>query len=81
MFSFTMSRLVVQSLRTTSTSLPKFNTVPMITSFHTSTSVGGFEEFYDQSEKNEMLVTGRGWTAADLRRKVRTLMVSASLSL
>ena len=40
-------------------------------SFHTSNIARGFEEFYDQSEKNELLITGRAWTAADLRRKVR----------
>ena len=29
----------------------------------------GFEEFFDQKEEGDEVITGRSWTAADLRRK------------
>ena len=38
--------------------------------FHKSCIVQGFEEFSDVKKVNETFVTGRAWTAADLRRKV-----------
>lgn len=38
-------------------------------SFHSSVSVKGFEEFFDQKEEGDEVITGRSWTAADLRRK------------
>ena len=44
--------------------------------FHCSRPAFGIEEFFDSTNaKEEWVVTGRSWTAADLRRKV-----SASVS-
>lgn len=37
--------------------------------FHATRYVQGFEEFYETKKANEPTVTGRAWTAADLRRK------------
>jgi large subunit ribosomal protein L47 len=44
---------------------------PASASFHaTSRAFMGFDEFFDQKEKaGDEIVTGRAWTAADLRRK------------
>ena len=40
-------------------------------SYHRSRPRLGIEEFFDSSSsKDEALVAGRAWTAADLRRKV-----------
>lgn len=39
--------------------------------FHTSPSSQGFEEFSEVKKASELIITGRSWTAADLRRKVR----------
>jgi hypothetical protein len=39
--------------------------------FHCSRPAFGIEEFFDSTNaKEEGVVTGRSWTAADLRRKV-----------
>ena len=39
--------------------------------FHSSTVVRGFEEFFDDKKATEAVIVGRGWTAADLRKKVQ----------
>ncbi len=38
--------------------------------FHWTLPSFSMEEFFDHSKPNEVMVTGRAWTAADLRRKV-----------
>jgi hypothetical protein len=59
----TISRSLIRSATSTSQIAAR--------SFHISFPARGFEEFYDPPlSKNEVLVTGRSWTAADLRRKV-----------
>jgi hypothetical protein len=44
------------------------------TKFYSASSIQrGWEEFHDAPlQKNEEFVTGRGWTATELRRKVRS---------
>jgi hypothetical protein len=44
------------------------------TKFYSASSIQrGWEEFHDVPlQKNEEFVTGRGWTATELRRKVRS---------
>lgn len=44
--------------------------------FHHSSPTLGIEEFFDAiNTKDQIVVTGRSWTAADLRRKVKTLFI------
>lgn len=38
--------------------------------FHASRPVCGIEEFLEIKKPTDVIITGRGWTAADLRRKV-----------
>jgi len=38
--------------------------------FHNTPISRGFEEFFDNVKPNEVLTTGRSWTAPELRRKV-----------
>jgi hypothetical protein len=38
--------------------------------FHKSIAVQGWEEFSEPRKANEAVITGRAWTAPDLRRKV-----------
>jgi hypothetical protein len=44
-----------------------------VRSFHSSLPSLRMDEFFDQNKANEVMVTGRAWTAADLRRKVTFL--------
>ena len=39
--------------------------------YHVSRPVHGFEEFAEVKKPNELVTTGRAWTVADVRRKVR----------
>lgn len=65
----TISRAVARS-----TNFSAASTSQVFRSFHISFPAQGFEEFYDPPlNKNEVLVTGRAWTATDLRRKVVSL--------
>jgi hypothetical protein len=41
-------------------------------SFHRSTALLGFEEFFDEKKnQNDTVFVGRGWRVPELRRKVR----------
>jgi hypothetical protein len=40
--------------------------------FHAGRISQGFDEFFDVKKPNEPLVTGRGWTLPDVRRKVKS---------
>ena len=43
--------------------------------FHSSvSSMKGWADFKDQVAKDQVMATGRGWTNADLRRKVRIVV-------
>ena len=66
----------IRSVVGLSVSRPRLNATmlaarPAMASFHATTrACMGFEEFFDQKEKpGDEIVTGRSWTAADLRRK------------
>jgi hypothetical protein len=71
MFKITRSLVGVATSRITS-NLPLTNqTFIASRSFHCSRPTFGIEEFFDNTNtKEEGFVTGRAWTAADLRRKV-----------
>jgi hypothetical protein len=45
---------------------------------HSTSIVRGIEEFTETKRANEVFVTGRAWTAADLRRKVGLIPTVAS---
>jgi hypothetical protein len=45
-------------------------TAAPVRTFVQSTPLLGLEEFFDQKKVGELVVTGRGWTVPDLRRKV-----------
>ena len=55
------------------TSLRLTRNVENIKCFHTGGVFQGFNEFYDVKVPGEVLVTGRAWTLADVRRKVRVI--------
>jgi hypothetical protein len=42
--------------------------------FHAGRMSQGFEDFFDKKVPNEAYITGRGWTLADVRRKVRLVL-------
>lgn len=44
-------------------------------SFNSTAPTSRMDEFFDQNKANEVMVTGRAWTAADLRRKVSFIEV------
>lgn len=48
-----------------------FKTIEHVKYFHAGRLSQGFEEFYDARVPGEPMVTGRAWTLADVRRKVR----------
>lgn len=39
--------------------------------FHIGRISQGFDEFFDVKKPNEPIITGRGWTLPDVRRKVQ----------
>ena len=61
---------------------PSFSaTAVNVHQFHSSRPALGFEEFADVKKPNEVLVTGRSWTAAELRRKVLLPFIFLTYSL
>jgi hypothetical protein len=66
-------------LNKTCFTLKNFNQKPLIVSsqFHSSKlSSKGWADFKDAGQKDEIIMTGRAWTLADLRRKVSFLLNS-----
>ena len=56
------------------TSLRLTRSVENVKCFHSGSVFQGFNEFYDVKVPGEVLVTGRSWTLADVRRKVRVTL-------
>jgi hypothetical protein len=47
------------------------NNLSSVRNFHSSSPARGFEEFYDPIGPDVTITTGRGWSAPELRRKVK----------
>lgn len=65
----------LQSVPLALASSPSSWAVPVRT-FVQSAPVLGLEEFFDQKKVGELVITGRGWTVPELRRKVIFVFVN-----
>jgi hypothetical protein len=67
--SSSSARLALSSAPSVARLALPFPSATSVRCFHRSMSVHGWEEFTEPKKANEVTMTGRGWTAADLRRK------------